>query len=132
MVGIALVCALAIGWRTHADTLIARASANRPVPGPPRVQLDTPPPITFVRGWLRQHAPVDSHIIDCAGLGLDVRLYPRAVDQASANGRSSGRCARMLAGPPSPNTLVLTRAPPPNPAWTTAFSAGDLLIVTGG
>ena len=124
-----LTVSMAVGWRLHADTLMARATAGRPAPGPPRVNVHTPPPIAFVRGWLREHAPADARIIDCAGLGLNVRLYPRPVAEESANGRSSARCDRLLASPPAPHVLVLTATQPGDPAWATAMAAAELRVV---
>lgn len=128
--GVALAAAFALGWRVHADTLLARAT--REDPAHRHLRIDTPPPVTRARAWLRANVDSDTVVIDCAGLTLPVLLFPHPVDAASVNGRSSARCKRLLSGPASATALVLTQVPAGNPSWRTAFDAGDGLLVVSG
>lgn len=106
------VVALTLGWRAH-DSLRARMTAAPDVRLDPRrapaVRLGSPPPTLETRRWIREHAHDGSRIVDCAGLALELRLYPWPVDTIARNGRPSARCAALLAAPATPDTFVLAR-----------------------
>lgn len=120
-VGVAFA-GISVGWRAH-DSLHARMSAPKLSGMDPRrapaVRLVSLPPTSEARGWLREHARADSNIIDCAGLDLDLRLYPWQVNEIARNGRPSSRCVDLLAAPATPNTYVWARGTA-DPSWTPA------------
>ena len=117
-----LLAAISVGWRFH-DSLYARMSApilsGMDPRRAPAVRIVSLPPTSEARGWLREHASADSNIIDCAGLDLDLRLYPWQVNEIAKNGRPSSRCAELLAAPATPNTYVWARGTA-DPSWTPA------------
>ncbi len=108
----------ATAWRTGTETLSLRARSGPPTNGrrAPVTQLDPRNPVATTRGWLRANAAPDARILDCAGLSLHLRLYPRAVDEGSRNGRSSSRCQKLIGAAAEPKTLVLSRESV-NPSW---------------
>ena len=120
-VGLA-IAGISVGWRFH-DSLYARMSApilsGMDPRRAPAVRIVSLPPTSEARGWLREHASADSNIIDCAGLDLDLRLYPWQVNEIAKNGRPSSRCADLLAAPATPNTYVWARGTA-DPSWVAA------------
>ncbi len=133
-----LALVFAIGWRTYAHTLMDRATgrSNEPPSHAQAVRIDALPPIAVAREALRRaidSAPtgVAVHVVDCAGLSLDSRLYPTPVEEASFNGHSSSRCRKLLAEPSSYYTFILARSPA-DPSWIVLDDAGaDLRVYVG-
>lgn len=116
-------------WERWPGTPLARAWSGTSTTGvAPSVILGQDRGLTRVRALLREGLGADDRVVDCAHAGLRMRLFPRPVDEWSAGGRASPRCAGLLREGPGaadrPTWLVVAWLPPtePGPGWEVVYA----------